>query len=246
MTSNNLQQAQTVKLENLPLAFNFHDLGIEDPNKRLWQGDGLKNKDGVWSINDIVQPRGTLMLVPFAFRAIQHIEESGIFHDDNMIEILPDQPLPDDDQLAEWNASVPKSQWQDGHNGPREPWRKCWGAYFINPLDCSLSTFLNTTQGSRVCINRLKSQIERMSAMQGKTLGAVVELSDRVVSKEFKKIGPSSNVVGWFEIANAPKWLAATTNPAFLTKASTAQLTDDRRTGKKKLDFDDDLTDIPK
>jgi hypothetical protein len=242
-------QQQIVKLENIPLAFGFRDLGIEDPNKRLWQGDPLKNKDGVWTLNDIVKPHGTLMLVPFVFRAIQHIEDSGIFHEDNMVEILPDQPLPDDEQLEAWNKAVPKNQWQDGlNNDKREPWRRSYGGYFINPIDGSLSIYLNTTNGARVCIEKLKSQIERMSAMRGRTLGAIVELRDRAVSKEFKKLGPFCLVVGWFEIGNGPKWLAATTNPRFLTKSDTSRLVDDRKT--KKFDpsswseiLDDDLPD---
>ena len=152
-----------VTLENIPLVINWRDLSFEDPAKRLWQGDSLKCNGGVWTWSEVTRPHGTLVLVPFAFHAVQHIEADGIIHSDNMIE-LPGSELPDDAQLAQWNDDTPKSRWQTDRNGePQPPWQRCWGAYVINPADAALATFLNKTNGQRVCIEKLKASIDRMS-----------------------------------------------------------------------------------
>jgi hypothetical protein len=160
---------QIMKLENIPLSIDFHDLGLADPGKRMWQEGSVKCKDGVWAWNDVAQPQGLLVMVPFAFRAVEHIEAGGIIQTDNMVE-LPGAPLPSAEQLAERNAQIPKSHWQVDQNGEeQEPFRFCWGSYIINPANAALATFVNSTNGQMVCIETLKGQIERMSGLRDTT-----------------------------------------------------------------------------
>lgn len=119
------------------------------------------------------------------------------------------------------NSAIPEANWQDNRNGgKRPPWHFCWGGYLVDPQDAALYTYINSTSGAKVAVNMIKSQFERMNALRGQQLGAVVELHDRVVSKQFNKKGPLFVVIGWVELTNAPAWLgSAPAAPQLLIEA---------------------------
>ena len=68
----------------------------------------------------------------------------------------PGRPLPDADEL---NAKIPKKRWEKGLDGQlRAPWVKQHIAYLLDPKDASVFTFINSTVGARIAVERLERQ----------------------------------------------------------------------------------------
>jgi len=205
-----------VESKQLPRAISFADLDIVDPSERLFQGVALKNVDGVWSKSKVTIPNGTVMFLPVTFFAVQHIEVSGIIHEDNLIE-KPGEPLPSDEDLKKWNAQIPEHLWQNDLNGgKRPPWHRAYGAYLIDPRSGALLTYLNDTNGAEFAIREAKGQIKRISASNRRHLCGVVELGMREVSKRYNKLGPSFDFVDWIEMIDVPPWLGPVAPPKLL------------------------------
>jgi hypothetical protein len=109
-------------LDQIPLVFDFRDFKIADPAKRFWQGEGLKNTDGVWTSEGDTLPLGTILLCVFASHVVQQIEKSGIIFAETIVE-LAGQPFPSDDEIYMSNDKIPKDRWRE-YNGKLDAFRK--------------------------------------------------------------------------------------------------------------------------
>ena len=128
--------------ENLPVISGdgFDDI---DVSNRLIQGTILRCVDGHWSDRDKtpIPPDKTLVVLGTA-TALQH------WHNGMPTETIVKHPgaaLPD---VAELNAKIPESQWEEGLDGdPRPPWVKQFIVYLLDPTDASVFTYVNSTMG---------------------------------------------------------------------------------------------------
>jgi hypothetical protein len=94
---------------------------------------------------------------------------------DKLPEVITERPLPNVDAL---NDAIPKEQWPIGRfSGAAEPpWKPVWFAYLVRPTDATTLTFVNSTAGSRVAVQRLRERIKTMSALRGVPVRPIVKL----------------------------------------------------------------------
>ena len=191
---------------NFPV-IDFQSLGFDDPNVRLIQDEILKFTDGHWSSRSgIVFQHGTVMLAAFTAHAVQHFEFDGPVMKDTVVK-MSSKELPD---IEELNSKIPREEWNtDRFGNTNPPWRHQYIVYLEDPQTASLYTYINSTGGAEIAVGKLEGQLKRMTWLCGKRLGAVVELHEQLVSKQYKKMGPRFQITGWFELVNVPAWLAS-------------------------------------
>ena len=160
-------------------------LGFDDPNVRLIQDEVLKFTDGRWSSRSgIVFQHGTVMLAAFTANAVQHFEFDGPVMKDTVVK-MSSKELPD---IEELNAKIPREEWDtDRFGNTNPPWRHQYIVYLEDPQTASLYTYINSTDGAEIAVGKLEGQLKRMTWLCGKRLGAVVELHEQLVSKQYKK-----------------------------------------------------------
>jgi hypothetical protein len=176
MTKETRSENLPMKNESLPTVAS-HD-GFDDTNvdDRLIQGTIIPCVDGVWSARDgtSLSP-GTRYIVLATAEALQRWEGQ------RPVETIlkkPGKALPDLDEL---NAKIPKKRWEKGHDGgPRPPWVHQYVAYLLNPKDASVFTFINSTLGARVAVERLKDRVRMMRALRGEKVCPIVELGAKL------------------------------------------------------------------
>jgi hypothetical protein len=170
-----------VKSENLPTVAEhdgFDDAGAHD---RLIQGVIIRCVDGVWSAKDgtSLSPAARLVVLTTG-EALQRWENQRPVE---TIVKQPGQPLPDADEL---NAKIPKKGWEKGLDGQlRAPWVKQHFAYLLDPRDASVFTFINSTVGARIAVERLKDRVKMMRALRGERVVPIVELGSKPMTTGF-------------------------------------------------------------
>jgi hypothetical protein len=114
----------------------------------------------------------------------------------------PGKDLPDVDEL---NAKIPQEEWEDGLDGkPRPPWQHVWIAYLIRTTDAMMFTFLNSTTGARLAVQKLASQVNNMRVLRGANVVPIVKLSAKPMRTMFgEKMRPSFEIVDWRELASS-------------------------------------------
>ena len=157
--------------------------GFEDTDAtdRLIQGTILKSIDGFWSTKDgTTFPPGTKMIALATTTCVQH------WQDQTPVETIikqPGVPLPDVDEL---NSRIPEKEWERGLDGnPRAPYVKEWVAYLLDPRDASIYTFINSTRGAEIAVEKLQSRVKWMRALRGDKVVPVVELSSKPMKTQF-------------------------------------------------------------
>ena len=170
-----------MKNENLP-AVADHD-GFDDTNidDHLIQGTIVRCVDGIWSAKDEASfSKETRLIVLKSAEALQRWENQ------RPVETIPKhhgEALPDLDEL---NAKIPKKRWEKGLDGePREPWVHQYIVYLLNPKDASVFTFINSTMGARVAVERLRGKVKMMRALRGEKVCPIVELSAKPMKTGF-------------------------------------------------------------
>jgi hypothetical protein len=156
----------------------FDDTGVDD---RLIQGTIIRCVDGVWSAKDETSfSKETRLIVLNTSEALQRWENQ------RPVETIikkPGQRLPDVDEL---NAKIPKKRWEKGLDGQaRAPWVKQNIAYLLDPRDASVFTFINSTVGAAIAIERLKDRVKMMRALRGERVVPVVELGALPMKTQF-------------------------------------------------------------
>jgi hypothetical protein len=166
---------------------------LEEP--RLIQGIILKCVDGRWSDADSL-PAPAQLLVLGTTRALQRWHEKKPV---NTIIELPNEPLPDVDELS---AAIPETEWEVGLDGnPRPPWQLNWVVYLVNMETADVYTFLNSTTGARIAVERLADKFKMMRAMHGRNVYPIVQLDSRPMKTAFgQKLRPDFKVIEWREL----------------------------------------------
>lgn len=182
----------------IPGADGFDDI---DAGDRLIQGTIIKCVDGHWAAKDgtAISPETKLIALATA-TALQH------WSDQRPVETIvkrPGQPLPDVDEL---NVRIPKKEWEKGLDGnPRPPWVKQYIAYLLDPKDASVYTFINSTTGAEIAVNKLKDRVRWMRALRGEKVVPVVKLASAPMKTGYgQKMRPEFTVDEWRELGGLP------------------------------------------
>ena len=173
--------------------------GFEDgaTDQRLIQGDIIKCVDGHWASRDGTPiPTRTRRIALATTTAVQ------LWRDQMPVETIikqPGQALPDIDEL---NDKIPKETWEEGLDGePRPPWTKQFAVYLLDPKDASISTFINSTTGAAIAVDKLKDKVRWMRALRGERVVPLVELSSKVMKTKFgQKMRPEFEVIEWRDL----------------------------------------------
>jgi hypothetical protein len=122
---------------------------------------------------------------------------------------LPGVPLPDVDEL---NAKIPENEWEEGLDGsPRPPWVKQHVVYLLNPHDASLFTFINSTTGAMIAVERLKDKVRWMRALRGEKVMPFIKLDAKPMPTKFgMKQRPEFTILEWRDLGG----LQTATTPA--------------------------------
>jgi hypothetical protein len=170
-----------------------------DKSRRLIKGLLLKCVDGKWTDGDGLTPSAE-MLVIGTTRGLQCWGREQDLLDE--IPEEPDKPLPDVDAL---NAQIPEEEWGLGLNGkPRPPWSFNWIAYLIDPLTAGTFTFINSTWGAQLAVERLEERMENMRVLRGANVRPIVRLENREMT--IKRLGgavklrPEFTIIDWRDL----------------------------------------------
>jgi hypothetical protein len=182
-----------------------------DPNaERVIRGIILKYVDGNWTDADGAKvPAGTKLLAWAMTQALQLwrnklpvetiIKKSGV-------------PLPDVDAL---NDKIPQAQWEKGLNGLRPPWVKQNIVYLLNAKDGSEFTFISSTTGAAIAVERLRDKVKNMRVLRGEQVVPVVELGNKPMTTKFgTKPRPDFPIVEWRNLGPPAAASAPTLTPA--------------------------------
>jgi hypothetical protein len=153
-----------------------------DSEKRWHDRDGL----------DVPSP----LIVTGTTRAIQR------FRDKQVIDTITTQPLPDPDDL---NAAIPREEWEPDLNGePRPPYALFYVVYLFDPRDGSDFTFLNSTAGAAIAVERLESRIRNTLLLRGPVY-PIVKLSEAPFKTRYGlKSRPEFAIDGWHSPGGGP------------------------------------------
>jgi hypothetical protein len=108
----------------------------------------------------------------------------------------PGEDLPD---IAELNKQIPKEEWPEGFDGqPREPWVHNRVVHLLRVRDASIHTYINSTIGARIAVDRLREKIDAMQMLRGRRVIPLVKLTDREMKTRFgKKRRPEFEITDW-------------------------------------------------
>jgi hypothetical protein len=187
------------KPENVPVVLTDDGFDEDGPHDRLIQGPIGRCVDGRWTIDGIEPSKDKRFIGLGTAEAVQ------CWRDEMPIETIVKKagmPLPD---IAELNAKIPQSQWEDGLNGPRPPWVHSFIAYFLDPADGSIWTYINSTVGARIAVERLRENVHWMRRLRGERVVPLVELASRPMKTKFgQKLRPEFVIKGWRDLESGP------------------------------------------
>jgi hypothetical protein len=171
-------------------------LDTGNQSDRLIKGIILRCVDGRWSARD-----GTEFADSEQFLVIGTTEALQRWMDRMPADTVMKEagkPLPDVKNL---NGEIPVEHWEKGFDGrPRAPWQHVWVAYLIHITSADAYTFLNSTVGARLAVQRLTNQAANM---RGANVAPIVTLSSTMMETSFgKKRRPHFHVVEWRELGN--------------------------------------------
>jgi hypothetical protein len=188
--------------DNLPARIEQGGFGFDD---RFLQGQLAK-----WTAETKWIDRDGIVL-PSPMAAIGTAKALQRFKNGVCIDIIRALPLPDLDEL---NASVPESDWETDLTGkPRKPYALHRAVYLIDLDDASVFTFISSSQGGAIAVDRLESRTSMMRAMRGANVSPIVELREARTKTRFgMKSRPEFDIVGWREFGapEAPQLPAPT------------------------------------
>jgi hypothetical protein len=178
---------------------------------RLIQGEILKFADGNWSTKAGTPIASDLaLLVVGTTRALQHWEARMPIT--TIIE-RAGEPLPD---IEELNAAIPEQLWELGLDGkPRPPWILQSVVYLLDVADASSYTYLNSTAGARIAVERLAERVNRMRMLRSARVLPLVNLDAKPMKTKFgTKARPEFAIIDWKDFSAAAQALPAPNTPA--------------------------------
>jgi hypothetical protein len=162
---------------------------------RIIQGVILRCVDGHWTDRDGLTPPAELLAMGCT-RALQCWQNQKPV--DSILE-QPGEPLPDADEL---NSQIPQNEWElDPNNGqPKPPWVLQHICYLIDPHTAETYTFINSTKGAQIAVERLEDKFKWMRALRGNVV-PIVKLDSRPMKTNFgQKMRPEFTVIEWREL----------------------------------------------
>jgi hypothetical protein len=174
--------------------------------ERLIQGEIIRFADGRWSTKEGVPLANDLALLAIGTtRALQRW--SARMPVETVLE-RPGVRLRDLDDL---NAAIPEEQWEPGLDGkPRPPWVLQSVVYLINPVDAATFTYLNSTAGARIAVERLAEKVGRMRMLRGSRVLPLVTLDARAMKTKFGvKQRPEFTIIDWRDFGATSQALPA-------------------------------------
>ncbi len=166
---------------------------------KLIQGILLKCVDGKWTDGDGLTPPLEMLVIGIT-RGLQCWGKEQDLLDE--IPEQPNEPLPDVEAL---NAQIPEVEWGLGLDGkPRPPWQYNWIVYLLDPATATTYTYLNSTWGAQLAVERLEERFKWMRALRGDNVTPIVRLDSRPM--KIKRLGgavkmrPEFVVLDWREL----------------------------------------------
>jgi hypothetical protein len=172
-----------------------------DPGDKLIHGTILRwDAEQGWRDRDGLDPGPVNLIVVATTAAIQR------FKDKRCVETIMKAPLPDVNKL---NASVPVAEWEPDMTGkPRPPYQLFRVVYLLNPTTAEMYTYLNSTAGAAIGVERLESQIRNMRMLRGAHVCPVVTLGEAPFKTSFgMKTRPGFGVVNWYTLGRGPNYV---------------------------------------
>jgi hypothetical protein len=168
---------------------------------RVIQGVLLKCVDGQWKDGDGLTPASEMLVIGIT-RVLQCWKDKDLL---DVIVEQPNEPLPDVDGL---NAQIPKQEWGLDLNGnPRPPWSLNWVVYLLDPATASTYTFINSTVGARIAVERLEDKVRWMRTLRGANVAPIVKLDARPMKTKVPgvlKQRPEFTVLEWRDLGDGP------------------------------------------
>ena len=189
---------ERTKSDNLPVITDDGFDKTEVDSSRIIQGTILRCVDGQWSDADGMPIAAeTTLLALGTTQCLQRWENQL------PAETIPkerNEPLPDVDDL---NAKIPKEKWEIGLDGePRPPWSLQHIVYLLDPRDASLFTYINSTTGASIAVERLRSKVGWMRQLRGTNVVPLIKLETRPMKTRFgKKQRPEFTILEWRQLA---------------------------------------------
>jgi hypothetical protein len=186
------------KKETLPTPTTDDGFNDTPDGDRIIQGTIVKCVDGHWMDRDgLTFPPDAHMLALATATALQRWENQMPVE---TIIKRPNQAFPNADDL---NAAIPLDKWEDGIDGePREPWQLQYIVYLLDPNDASMFTFINSTVGAEIAVERLKNKVKWMRALRGENVVPLVKLDSRPMKTKFgQKMRPEFTVIEWRDLS---------------------------------------------
>jgi hypothetical protein len=177
------------------------------------------NVDSKWSGRD-----GTVFPPDAQFVLLDTAKAAQLWHnklpEETIIE-RPGKPLPD---IKELNEKIPQDTWEPGLDGkPRRPWTIQYAAYLFDPKDASIYTFVNSTAGAKIAVDRLNERVRLMRALRGANVFAIVQLDSKIMKTAYgPKPRPDFKIIDWRIIGGDGEQVAATSPTPIAPPTSTA------------------------
>jgi hypothetical protein len=174
---------------------------VSKPKKtHLIKGVLLKCVDGAWKDNDGCVPSGELLVVGLT-HGLQCWQDQELLNEISE----EDGPLPDVDEL---NAKIPQAEWGLGlDDKPRPPWQFNWVVYLFNPETADAYTYLNSTVGARLAVERLEAKFAMMQRLRGDVV-PLVKLDNRPMKTNWgTKLRPEFTVIEWRDLGGGEEKL---------------------------------------
>ena len=233
--------------DNLPAPLDDEDFHAGDRSDRLIQGTILRFVDNRWHDREgTAFALGTPMLAIGTTQAVQR------WQDGLPIETIIDRPLPD---VAELNAAIPENEWEIGLGGaPRPPWVLQYIVYLIDPRDGAAYTYINSTTGAEISVDRLTSRVRHMRTLRNAKVVPLISLDSRPMQTRYgEKMRPEFSIIEWRDLgggsvktepapqASAPPEATQATTPSQPRATKRGKPIKPATLGVKYIDLDDEI-----
>jgi hypothetical protein len=184
---------------NLPVVADdgFDEADVD--SNRIIQGTIIRCVDGVWSDADgmSLAPETTMLALGTTMCLQRWKDQLPV----ETIRKVLDEPLPDVEEL---NEKMSKEEWELGLDGePRPPWQLQHVVYLLNPSDAAVFTYINSTVGASIAVDRLKSKVMWMRQLRGTHVVPLVKFDAKPMKTRFgKKLRPEFTILEWRQLGH--------------------------------------------
>jgi hypothetical protein len=111
-------------------------------------------------------------------------------------------PLPD---LAQLNAQIPQSEWDEGFDGkPKPPYQEVRIIYVLNPQSGERHTIVGPSIGLKICYEQLVDSVKTMRRLKGAAVIPVIRLSSVPMRTRFgMRTRPHLQIIRWVHFGPA-------------------------------------------